>query len=291
MASVARGRDDDPPERPPEPPPPPFPPEEIRDLYDGEVLRLGFFGDEAHRSLRLDLTGASLGALDVLVSTMAADTFGNLAERGPVARPANVEPLGLVDVVFGSAVFYFAPSPSTELRLPVEQGAQTRISVVVDKVLELVESSTDASVVEVANTHHPRVAARYVDLLDILATAKVETGWSGRERSVVLPRAEAQQALELLERTEVLSTRTIAVVGTLYEANARSRGFRLERDDDGAIIVGRFAEALVDTVGASWNRTVIARIDVTTERLVRTGKERLRFTLIDLELPQRELDD
>lgn len=281
MADIAPGAtDDDPPERPPEPPPPPFPPEEVRDLIDGEVLRLGFHGPEARRSLSLDLGSSSLSALNGLVSVMTADKFGNLGDRGPVATPAHVEPLAIVDALFTSAVFYFAPGAPEELVLPV---AGSPIVDVVDEVIRLVEVSRNDAVVAVAKEHHPRVAARYVDFLDVVSNAQVETHWRGDERTAALSRDDALRALEVLERTDVLSTRPIAVIGTLYEANARSRGFRLERDEDGMIIVGRFAEDLIQTVGALWNQTVIAQIDVTTERLVRTGKERLRFTLTGLE--------
>jgi hypothetical protein len=256
----------------------------VRDLHEDEVLRLALDWANGNSALGLGVAGASLSGLNDLVAVMAANKYGNLGERGPVALPPDLEPLDLVDFAVGSAVFFLAPGRHPELALPVDN--VSRITSVVDDVLGLIEAGPE-HVVSAAQQYHPRVAAKYVDLLDTFSSAELETSWRTPSRSVLLPGEEARESLQLLERTEELSTRSVVVVGTLYEANARSRGFRLERTDDESIIVGRFASELVDEVGALWNQVVIARIDVTTERLVRTNKERLRSTLVGLErLPQ-----
>ena len=249
------------------------------------MLGFAFYGSDK-RSLSLEVTGSSLSALNGLVRVMAADKFADLGDRGPVPVPSDLEPLELVDVLFGSTAFYFAPGASEELRLPVEAGGTaSRIAVVGQEVVRLIEASSDDKIVDLANRYHPRVAARYVDLLEVLSSGRSRTGWLAAGASASLSEDDANRALGALERTEELSTRETRVFGTLYEANARSRGFRLQRDEDGSILVGRFAEHLVDKVGALWNQPVLAVIDVTTERLVRTGKERLRFTLTGLETP------
>ena len=111
------------PERPPEPPPPPFPPEEVRDLYDSEVLRFGLGRHGARRSVGIDTAGASLSALNDTIRVLAADKFGNLRERGPVPTPSDFEPLQLVDAVFASTVFYFSPGGPQELQLDAETQA------------------------------------------------------------------------------------------------------------------------------------------------------------------------
>lgn len=80
-----------------------------------------------------------------------------------------------------------------------------------------------------------------------------------------------------------ISVEHLEAEGVLYEANARTRGFRLQQDD-GLTILGRFEPQLFTDVGEAWNHRVRASILVRIERLARSGEERRSFELVALQI-------
>lgn len=281
--------DPKPPDRPPEPPKPPFDPLETRGLRHGEVLGLGFRGEGAENSISLPLAGAAFAALDGLVTVMAAAAYGNLGARGPIVTPANLETLDIVDAKFGSAAFFFKPRHIENLALQVEAPDENRIGRIVSDVVQLVGASKHGDIFEQLRHTHSRVSARYVDLLEAVSVTRAATSWMNTERTIELSYDEALNAIAVLESTEGASTESRPFTGVLYEANARSRGFRLERSDEEGTISGRFDEDIIGQVAEHWNEEVDATVNVTTETLRRTGEVRRRFTLVALG-PHREAD-
>ena len=255
-------------------------------LQGGEVLGLAFTGDQVRHSIGLQLAGQALAALDDLVSMLAAAMYGSVGKRGPASLPTGIGALRLDDVAWGSAAFYFTPGQGEAFQLRVE-GDETeltsKIDGVVDELMNLVDASSGQDVIEVARRYSDRVAARYVEFLEIVVTEGADLAWQTQRRSVVMPAASSGKALALLEQIEEVRVEHLDVEGLLYEANARSRGFRLVQDD-GRLILGHFEEALYPVVGEAWNHRVHAAIRVRVERLARSHEERRSFELTGLEV-------
>jgi hypothetical protein len=164
-----------------------------------------------------------------------------------------------------------------------ERDLTSRVAGVVEELLELVVASAGDEILEVAGRYNERVAAKYVQFLDVVVNEGVDVSWRSKRRAVDLPVSFAGRAYATLERTEDVQVDHETLEGVLYEANARTRGFRLVQDD-GRLIIGRFDEALYPLVGEAWNHRVKATIRVQTERLARSGEERRTFTLTNLEI-------
>jgi hypothetical protein len=256
----------------------------IRNLEIGEVLGVAFLGKPVEGSIGAQFAGQALSALDDLVTILAASRYGKVGERGPVRLPGGIGALRLAGVGWGSAVFYFRPGEGDAFRLSVNDSS-TQVSSgaedVMGQLMELVEAGSSDEVLTVAQRYNDRVAAKYVQFLEVVVAEQVGVAWRTRDRDPVLPRSTAGRALAMLEQTEEVSSEQQEVEGILYEANARTRGFRLLLDD-GTLILGRFDEALSPHVGEAWNQRVSAGIRIRVERLARSGNERLTFELREL---------
>ena len=216
---------------------------------------------------------------------LAAAKYGRVGKRGPAVVPSGIGALRLVHVAFGSAAFYFTSGEGEAFQIPTEGGADltTRISDVADELLGLVEARGSDNILEVAKQYSDRVAAKYVQFLEVVVTEGVDTEWQTPHRHAELPTLEAGTALAALEQTDHVRVEELTAEGTLYEANARTLGFRLLQDD-GRIIVGRFEAHLFSEIGDAWNHRVVANILVRIETLARSGEERRRFDLVGLQV-------
>ena len=246
---------------------------------------MAFYGANARRSVGVQLAGNALAALDDLVAMLAAAKYGQVGKRGPAVLPSGIGALRLVDVAFSSAAFYFTSGEGEAFQLAVEGGPDltTRIGDVADELVTLVEARGSDNILEVARRYSDRVAAKYVQLLDIVVTEGVDTEWKTPHRSAELPTLDAGTALAVLEQTDHIRVEELVADGVLYEANARTLGFRLLQDD-GSIILGRFEQKLFAEIGEAWNHRVRASILVRIERLARSGEERRSFELVGLEI-------
>lgn len=244
---------------------------------------MGFYGPKARRSVGAQLAGSAVAALDDLVAMLAAAKYGRVGKRGPAVLPSGIGALRLVNVAFGSAAFYFTSGEGEAFQLAVEgdEDIFARIGDVADELLILVEARGSDDILEVARQYSDRVAAKYVQLLDIVVTEGVDTEWTTPHGHAELPTLDAGAALAVLEQTDHIRVEELAADGVLYEANARTLGFRLLQDD-GRIILGRFEPKLFADIGEAWNHRVQASILVRIERLARSGEERRSFELVDL---------
>ncbi len=258
----------------------------IRNLEIEEVLGVAIIGENAKASVGARLAGEALSALDELVTTLAAAVHGNLGKTGPSRLPTGMGALRLTHVAWGSAVFYFTPGEGEAFQLSVDDSL-TQVSSTAEDVLgqlmELVEAGSSEEVIALARRHHDRVATKYVQFLEVLVMEQVGVAWRTRDRAPVLGPSTAGRALAVLERTDEVSSEQLLVEGVLYEANARTHGFRLLQDD-GKLIFGRFDDGLSPVVGDAWNHRVAANILVRIERLARSGNERRTFELQALEI-------
>lgn len=253
----------------------------IRNLESDEVLGLAFIGQPVQKSIAAQLAGQALSALDDLVTILAASMYGKVGERGPARLPTGVGALRLTGVAWGSAVFYFSPGEGDALQLSVDDSstqASSKAEEVMGQLMEIIDAGSSEQVVEVARRFNDRVAAKYVQFLEVVVAEHVGVAWRTRDRSQVLSHSTAGRALAMLERTEEVSSAQWQVEGVLYEANARTRGFRLVQDN-GTLILGRFDEGLSPRVGEAWNQRVAATIQARVERLARSGSERRTFEL------------
>jgi hypothetical protein len=223
--------------------------------------------------------------LDDLVAMLAAAKYGRVGKRGPAVVPSGIGALRLVNVAFGSAAFYFTSGEGEAFQMPAQGGADltSRIAEVAGDLLTLVEARGSDNILEVARQYSDRVAAKYVQLLEIVVTEGVDTEWQTPDRGAELPILEAGTALAALEQTDHVRVEELLAEGVLYEANARTLGFRLLQDD-GLIILGRFEPQLFAEIGDAWNHRVAANILVRIERLARSGEERRRFDLVGLQI-------
>lgn len=292
----------DSPDRPPEPPlPPPQPdPEEpdrpadipespwrigtIRNLSADEVLGLAFTGERARSSVGVQLAGQALSSLDDLVNMLAASIYGQVGKRGPAPLPTGIGTLRLSGLEWGSAAFYFSPGEGEAFQLPVDENIAglSKIEVVVEELMDLVEASPTDDVIEVARRHSDRVATKYVEFLNVVVSENVDLAWQTKSQGPVLSAVGAGRALAVLEQTDHIRIEDMTAEGVLYEANARTRGFRLLQDD-GRLVLGRFEEALYVQMGNAWNHRVRAAIRVRVERLARSEEERRTFELVGLQ--------
>lgn len=266
-------------------PPPPWRTGTIRALRGDEILGLAFYGAKARLSVGVQLAGEALAALDDLVAMLGAAKYGSVGKRGPAVLPSGLGALRLVDVEFGSAAFYFTSGEGEAMQIDVEAGGgiTTRISDVADELLALVEARGSDNILEVARRYSDRVAVKYVQLLNVVVTEGVDTEWTTTRRRAELPSFDAGAALAVLEQTDHIRIEELIADGVLYEANARTLGFRLQRDD-GSIILGRFEQKLFADIGDAWNHKVRANILVRIERLARSGVERRSFDLVGLQI-------
>lgn len=258
----------------------------IRNLESDEVLGVAFTGEPVRASIGAQLAGQALSALDELVRILAASMYGNVGKSGQARLPIGVGALRLTHVALGSAVFYFTPGEGEEFQLSIddpEVQVVTKADDVIGQLMELVDASAGDEVVEVARRYNDRVAAKYVQFLEVVVAEQIGVAWRTRERDALLERSSAGRALAVLEQTEEISTERLLIEGTLYEANARTRGFRLLQDD-GTLIFGRFDEALYAVVGEAWNQRVAVEIQVRVERLARSGNDRRTFELRGVEI-------
>ncbi len=257
----------------------------VRMLEGAEVLGVAFTGSRVNKSIGAQLAGQALTALDYLVTMLAAAKFGKVGKRGPATLPTGIGALRLSGIAWGSAAFYFTPGEGEAFHIP-EPGTiepTSKIIEVVDELMDLVEASPTDAVVDVARRHSDRVAAKYVQFLEIVVTDQVGLAWRTTKRDPVLPPTAAGRALAVLEQTDHIRIEDMKVEGVLYEANARTRGFRLQLDD-GLLVTGQFEEALYGVVGDAWNHRVAADIRVRVERLARSGDERRTFELVGLRI-------
>jgi hypothetical protein len=257
----------------------------VRMLEGAEVLGVAFTGNRVNKSIGAQLAGQALTALDDLVTMLAAAKFGKVGKRGPATLPTGIGALRLSGIAWGSAAFYFTPGEGEAFQIP-ESGTvepTSKITEVVDELMDLVEASPTDEVVDVARRHSDRVAAKYVQFLEVVVTDRVGLAWRTTKRDPVLPPTAAGRALAVLEQTDHIRIEDLQIEGILYEANARTRGFRLQRDD-GLLVTGRFEEVLYDVVGDAWNHRVVADIRVRVERLARSGDERRTFELVGLRI-------
>lgn len=302
MAESLRAENDpdeprEPPARPPATPPPSSPPSTsapippppwrtgtIRALEGDEILGLAFYGEQARKSVGVQLAGGALAALDELVAVLAAAKYGQLGRRGPAIVPPGMGALRLVNVAFGSAAFYFTSGEGEAFRIPVApEEPPTRIADVADEVVTLAEARGSDEILEVARRYSDRVAAKYVQFLEVVVAQRVDTELATPRRRAELPSFDAGAALAALEQTDHIRVEELTAEGVLYEANARTLGFRLIQDD-GLIIQGRFEQKLFVDIGEAWNHRVRAGILVHIERLARSGDERRTFELTTLQI-------
>ncbi len=259
----------------------------IRNLKIAEVLGVAFMGEPVKASIGARLAGEALSALDELVTMLAAAMYGNVGKSGPARLPGGIGALRLVHVAWGSAGFYFTPGEGEAFQISVDEPLTqvfSKAEDVVGHLMELIEAGSSEEVITVARRYNDRVAAKYVQFLEVVVAEQVGVAWRTRDRDPVLPRSTAGRALAILERTEEVSSEQLQVEGVLYEvANARTRGFRLLQDD-GTLIFGRFDEGLYPLVGDAWNQRVAADIQVRVERLARSGNERRTFELRDIDI-------
>lgn len=258
----------------------------IRNLKLEEVLGVAFLGEPVIASIGARLAGHALGALDELVTMLAASMYGNVGKSGAARLPTGIGALRLADVAWGSAVFYFTPGEGEAFQLSVEESSTqvfSKAEDVMGKLMKLIEAGSGEAVITEARRYNDRVAAKYVQFLEVVVAEQVGVAWRTRDRDPVLPRSTAGRALAVLEQTEEVSSEQIRYEGVLYEANARTRGFRLLLDD-GTLIFGRFDEGLFPVVGEAWNQRVTANVLVRVERLARSGNERRTFELRAIEI-------
>ena len=229
-----------------------------------------------------------MAGLDELVAILAAAKYGSVGKRGRASLPSGIGALRLVDAAFGSAAFYFTSGEGEAFQIGIgvetaEVDITSRIADVVDELLTLIEARGSNKVLEIARRYNDRVAAKYVQLLDVIVAEGVDTEWTTPSRVVELPIYDAGTALAVLEQTDHVSVEELDADGVLYEANARTRGFRLLQED-GRVILGRFEPKLFGDVGVAWNHRVRCHILVRVERLARSGEERRSFELIAIEV-------
>lgn len=273
-----------PPSTPTPIPPPPWRTGTIRALEGDEILGLAFYGEQARKSVGVQLAGSALAALDELVAMLAAAKYGQVGKRGPAIVPSGMGALRLVNVAFGSAAFYFTSGQGEAFRIPLEpEEAPTRIADVADEVVTLVEARGSDEILDVARRYSDRVAAKYVQFLEVIVAERVDAELATPRRRAELPSFDAGAALAALEQTDHIRVEELTAEGVLYEANARTLGFRLIQDD-GLIIQGRFEQKLFADIGEAWNHRVRVRILVRIERLARSGDERRTFELIALQI-------
>jgi hypothetical protein len=274
----------------PEPPSPEIPPSpwrtgKIRMLKEQEILGYAFTGKKVQGSVAVRFAGQALAALDELVSMLAASIYGQVGKRGPAQLPPGIGALRLTNVAWGSAAFYFTSGEGEAFQIaPAEQARDftSQIDGVIDQLLDIVQASASDEILDTARLYNDRVAAKYVQFLEVIVEEGVDVTWEAPSRSASLPISHASRALAALERTEKIRVESTIVTGTLYEANARSRGFRLLQDD-GRLLQGHFAEDLYSVVGEAWNQRVSATIDIRIETLARSGEERRKFELVRVE--------
>jgi hypothetical protein len=270
------------PAEPPPIPPSPWETEEIRLLEEGEVLGIRFSGDGAVSTLPLDSATRLLASIDELVSMAAATRFGNVGARGPAPLPDGVGHLGIAGFAIGSAVFYLTTGEGETFVIgDGEAGEEARVEIAITDLIELVSAGDSDQLLEVAREKHERLVAKYVQFLEALTVSRVSADLLTRRESTSLSLGTAESALVKLEASEEVETEVSEFVGMLYEANARSRGFRLELPD-GSSIGGKFEEALYEEIPRAWNHVVRASVQVSTKKLVRSGEERKEFLLRSL---------
>jgi hypothetical protein len=279
----------------PEAPPSPWRTGKIRMLKEQEILGYAFTGRKVQGSVAVRFAGQALAALDELVSMLAASIYGQVGKRGPAQLPLGMGALRLTNVAWGSAAFYFTSGEGEAFQIaPVEEARDftSQIDGVIDQLLNIVQASASDEILETARLYNDRVAAKYVQFLEVIVEEGVNVMWETPTRSASLPISHANRALAALERTDEIRVETTIVTGTLYEANARSRGFRLLQDD-GRLLQGHFAEDLYPVVGDAWNQRVSATIAIRVEILARSGDERRKFELVSLETlaPGTKTDD
>lgn len=229
-----------------------------------------------------------MAALDEVVAMLSAAKYGSVGKRGPASLPSGIGALRLVDAAFGSAAFYFTSGEGEAFQIGLgteaaETETTSRLVDVADELLTLIEARGSDQVLEIARRYSDRVAAKYVQLLDVIVAEGVDTEWTTPRRLVELPVYDAGTALAVLEQTDHVSVEELDADGVLYEANARTRGFRLLQED-GRVILGRFEPKLFADVGDAWNHRVRCHILVRVEKLARSGGERRSFELMAIEI-------
>lgn len=230
------------------------------------------------------VVGKFLFRIGELAKGIAIQFAGTVGQRGPI-RAGDVGELAIARLAWEQSVDlgFTVEGEASQLSFLTAEGGPMRQAAEV--MAELPQLATDEKLIERARELGERVAKDYLDLLNLLITEQIALGMRSSRTSTFISPDRAERSRTVLDRTGPSSQETFRVIGTLYEAEAIRRGFRLDPDEEGQrVIQGTFPDQMREAIRQAWGRRVVAEVERTEKTLARSTQPRVSWELVGLQM-------